>query len=76
MVIFVIKIYVETGRLHTRGKETYAVLKANLKKEKIKGNIIDGHMLLANNLEQTLLNRFFEITKKLIRLQKLILHSN
>lgn len=75
-VIFVIKVYMHTIRLNIIGKEKQAKLEASFNKEKIKGQIINEHVTLANNLEQTLFYRFFEISKELIGLQKLLLNSN
>ncbi|WP_157805287.1 hypothetical protein [Confluentibacter citreus] len=58
------------------GKEKYTTLEKNLKKEMTKGKIINGHMSLATNLELNLFNRFFEISKELIEVQRLLLNSN
>jgi len=65
-----------TIRLNLMGKEKQATLEEKFIKEKNKGQIINGHMSLANNLEKSIFNRFFEISKELIGLQKLLLNSN
>ncbi|WP_232731994.1 hypothetical protein [Confluentibacter lentus] len=65
-----------TIRLNLIGKEKQVVLEASFNKEKIKSQIINEHVLLANNLEQSIFNRLFEISKELIGLQKLLLNSN
>ncbi len=76
LVIFIIKVYMHTIRLNLIGKEKQVVLEASFNKEKIKSQIINEHVLLANNLEQSIFNRLFEISKELIGLQKLLLNSN
>lgn len=63
-------------RLNVIAKEKYAKLETSFSKEKMKGQIIHEHVSLANSLEQTLYHRFFEISKELIGLQKLLLNSN
>lgn len=65
-----------TIRLNFIGKEKQAILAASFNKEKMKGQIINEHVLLANSLEQTLFYRFFHISKELIGLQKLLLNPN
>jgi hypothetical protein len=76
LIIFIIKVNTNTISLNKRSKEKHKVLEESVNKEKIKGQIINQHMSLANNLEQTLFYRFFEISKELIALQKLLLNSN
>ena len=65
-----------TIRLSARGKEKQAVLETNFKEEINKGKIINEHLSLVNNFEQSIFVRLFEISKELIGLQKLLLSSN
>jgi hypothetical protein len=75
-MIFVIKTLLNINRLIVAGGKKYLSLEINLKKEKRREKTINGHISLLNSLHENLFNRFFEINKEIISLQKILFNSN
>lgn len=72
LFVFIIKTGVDTLLLNKIGEKYYGTLKQKLKNEQEKHQIYEGHILLINQLNSSLLNRMFQITKDLILVQKMI----
>jgi hypothetical protein len=76
VIVFVIMIYIQTIRLIKLGEKKQFILKEHLIKEEKKHQINSGNILLINNLEQSIFNRFFIINREIMLLHKLFYYSN
>jgi len=72
LLIFTIKVYFDTKKDKERGLEKYDEIRFRLKSEIIKNKQISQSLNLAEDMQNTLFNRFFKITEDLLSVQKLI----